>query len=105
MDYATYVFQSAYDVFQTFVLTQTWKSFGVHSLLLSLLVHLLWKFYVRRRNNPHKFPFPPGPKPLPLIGNVFDFPRENEGAAYLKMAQRYGQASCMSNLVTSEGSM
>jgi len=103
MDYATDVFQSASDVFQAFALTKTLKYFGMHSLLLSLLVHLLWKFHVRRRNNPHNLPFPPGPKPLPLVGNIFDFPRENEGVAYLKMAQRYGQVSCMFHLVTSGG--
>jgi hypothetical protein len=66
-------------------------SLGVHVFLLALIGHLLWKWYIRRRDNPEGCPFPPGPKPWPVIGNMFDFARENESAAYLGMAHKYGE--------------
>jgi cytochrome P450 len=36
-----------------------------------------------------KAPLPPGPKPLPLIGNLFDMPRSDEYKTYAKWGQ-YG---------------
>ncbi|KAF5376005.1 hypothetical protein D9757_008813 [Collybiopsis confluens] len=33
-------------------------------------------------------PFPPGPKPWPIIGNLLDFPRDKAHLAYLKMGQQ-----------------
>jgi hypothetical protein len=83
-------FQSASNALRGFATTQTPTSLGVHSFILSLFCHLLWKLYVRRRDNPRGLPYPPGPKRLPLIGNLFDFARENESAAYLGMAHKYG---------------
>lgn len=64
---------------------------GMYFFLLLLLSHFLWKWYIRRRDNPEGLPFPPGPKPLPVIGNMFDFAKENESAAYLGMAHKYGE--------------
>jgi len=56
-------------------------------LLFSCITFLLQKFRVRRKV---KLPYPPGPRPLPFIGNLFDLARENEAAAYLELAQKYG---------------
>ncbi|KIJ96361.1 hypothetical protein K443DRAFT_10697 [Laccaria amethystina LaAM-08-1] len=71
--------------------------------MLSLSVKQLLAFFpflflfsiVRRRNaqkkaNPHGLPYPPGPKPLPVLGNLFDLARENESQAYLRLAHKYG---------------
>ncbi|KAF8900275.1 cytochrome P450 [Gymnopilus junonius] len=33
---------------------------------------------------------PPGPRPLPIIGNVFDIPRQKEWETFSKWAQEYG---------------
>lgn len=88
---ATDTIQSASQTLRGFLASQTRTSLGMYVFLLSLLSHLLWKLYVRRRDNPRGLPFPPGPKPLPLIGNMFDFARENESAAYLGMAHKYGE--------------
>lgn len=93
-----YFFQSASDALRGFAANQTRTSLGMHSVLLSLFCHLLWKLYVRRRDNPRGVPHPPGPKPLPLIGNLFDFARENESAAYLNMAHKYGDLVFLSAL-------
>lgn len=84
-------FESVSKALRGFAAKQTRVSLGMYFVLASLLCHLLWKLYVRRRDNPRGLPYPPGPKPLPLIGNLFDFARENESAAYLGMAHKYGQ--------------
>ena len=36
---------------------------------------------------------PPGPAPLPLIGNALDFPRRHLGLEFLEMTKRYGTYS------------
>ncbi|KAI0079166.1 cytochrome P450 [Panus rudis PR-1116 ss-1] len=51
-----------------------------------ILCALLY-FEERRRSHP---PFPPGPKPLPIIGNLRDLPRKKEGMIYHEWAKRYG---------------
>ncbi|EEB93789.1 hypothetical protein MPER_07513, partial [Moniliophthora perniciosa FA553] len=43
-------------------------------------------------------PTPPGPKPLPIIGNVLDIPREKESESYWKFAQDYGDLVFLSAL-------
>lgn len=64
-------------------------------LLLVSLAFILLFLYRRRqsrmRANPRGLPYPPGPKPLPIIGNLFDLARENEIEAYLELSKKYGQ--------------
>ncbi|KAJ8495804.1 hypothetical protein ONZ45_g12698 [Pleurotus djamor] len=40
--------------------------------------------------NPYGLPYPPGPQPLPLLGNLRDLPRHNEVAVYAQWAKQYG---------------
>jgi hypothetical protein len=35
-------------------------------------------------------PLPPGPKGLPLIGNIFDFPKSHEWEIYAKWSKEFG---------------
>jgi hypothetical protein len=35
---------------------------------------------------------PPGPKPLPLIGNLLDMPRTQEWKTFLRWKEQYGQS-------------
>ncbi|KAI0061752.1 cytochrome P450 [Artomyces pyxidatus] len=51
---------------------------------------LLFVFYLRARWARARLPYPPGPKPLPLIGNLFDFPRVTPWVTYRQMAKQYG---------------
>lgn len=48
---------------------------------------------VRGRRSPR---YPPGPKPLPIIGNVKDLPREKEALVYADWFRKYG--ACFTQL-------
>jgi len=48
------------------------------------------RWRAHRLANPRGLPYPPGPKPLPIVGNMFDIARDNESAAYQKLADEYG---------------
>ncbi|KAI9454988.1 cytochrome P450 [Lactarius psammicola] len=56
-------------------------------VLLSSLVALraFWNYQKRRGR-----PYPPGPRPLPLIGNVLDIPKEFSWLAYTEFSKKYG---------------
>ncbi|KAH8823464.1 cytochrome P450 [Flagelloscypha sp. PMI_526] len=68
--------------------------------LVTILGILLFARHVRekRRTNPFKLPYPPGPSPRPIIGNLLDLPTENEAQTYYAMAKQYGSLVYMSVL-------
>lgn len=43
-------------------------------------------------------PLPPGPKPLPVLGNVLDMPRKNEWETITKWGKQYGALFQLSSL-------
>lgn len=42
--------------------------------------------------------YPPGPRPLPIIGNLLDIPKESSWLAYAKFAKRYGGVFFLSSV-------
>ncbi|KAJ7211168.1 cytochrome P450 [Mycena pura] len=53
----------------------------------TLACSALLYFGLRWRRNRSKLPLPPGPKKLPLVGNLLDIPRERQWEAYHKWSQ------------------
>ncbi|KAJ3526568.1 hypothetical protein NMY22_g10111 [Coprinellus aureogranulatus] len=43
-----------------------------------------------RRRNPRRLPLPPGPRGLPIIGNVMDIPKEHPWIGYNELCKKYG---------------
>jgi hypothetical protein len=54
---------------------------------LSFLV-TLWAIRDHRRRG--GLPYPPGPRPLPIIGNLLDIPKEFSWLAYARLSEKYG---------------
>ncbi|EMD37513.1 hypothetical protein CERSUDRAFT_50154 [Gelatoporia subvermispora B] len=58
--------------------------------LIGILLAFWWKRFKSQANTYWGSPLPPGPSPLPLIGNVFDMPNNYPWKVYAKWAKTYG---------------
>ena len=56
-------------------------------------VAIYFVFFKFLRPSSSTLPLPPGPKPLPLIGNVLNVPTGSQWRTYTKWAKRYGMRS------------
>ncbi|KAI0253744.1 cytochrome P450 [Lactifluus subvellereus] len=56
-------------------------------VLLSFIVALFAIRDYRRRGG---LPYPPGPRPLPIVGNLFDIPKEFSWLAYTRFSKKHG---------------
>jgi hypothetical protein len=59
-----------------------------HYASIAILTFILLAIWERRRIS--KLPYPPGPKGLPLIGNVLDIPTSREWLTYAQWSRQYG---------------
>jgi hypothetical protein len=60
----------------------------VDIVLVSTFLHLLFAFrdHLRRRG----LPYPPGPKPWPIIGNLLNSPKGLQWTLYTEMSKKHG---------------
>ena len=55
--------------------------------LVILVLAVLW---IRSRSAPRLLPLPPGPRPLPFIGNLLDMPKKDIAPSFRNMSNKYG---------------
>ena len=68
------------------LLDTNYKVFYVASLCVAASLALFWK----RKRSGSKLPFPPGPKGLPLLGNVLDIQKDVPiWLAFMSLAQKF----------------
>ena len=65
------------------------------------LLAAAWLLHRRLSRNPKGLPLPPGPKPYPIIGNLFDVPREAAWKGFAKWSDTYGQSLLSLTVVAS----
>jgi hypothetical protein len=63
----------------------------IDCLAASLFLYLFITFRDHRRRR--GLSYPPGPPPLPVIGNLFDVPKRSAWVAYQAMSKQYGSAT------------
>lgn len=68
----------------------------VHPLLFLagstvLAAFLLWILFYGRGWNSHGLPYPPGPRPLPLVGNLFQVNTAEPWLTYTAWKKKYGE--------------
>ena len=65
-------------------------SVGTALVLLSVVV-LAKKYWDNYKVNPKRLPFPPGPKGLPIVGNLFDVPKTQPWLKYASWSKVHGE--------------
>ncbi len=68
---------------------------AVDCLAISLFLYLLIVFRDHRRRG--GLPYPPGPPPRPIIGNILDIPKDAPWIAYVNMSKKYGAHNNLDN--------
>ena len=61
--------------------------------IVVLTVVVLPFLAVARRTTPYKRRLPPGPTPIPFLGNVFDIKADAPWISYTEMRETYGARS------------
>jgi hypothetical protein len=67
-------------------------------VVVGAIAGLVVLLLLRLQKTRSTLPYPPGPKPLPLIGNVLDLPQEKEWLKYRAWNDEYGDVVCVDAL-------
>jgi hypothetical protein len=59
--------------------------------LVPVLLTLFSIFLIRQYERRSRYPLPPGPRGLPIIGSLLDMPPEKEWEAFSKWGKLYGK--------------
>ena len=59
--------------------------------ILVLVSSIAAFFAIRDYQKRQGLPYPPGPRPLPLIGNLFDVPREFSWLTFARLSKKHGK--------------
>ena len=59
------------------------------ALALAALI-LAWALSRKRTGRFSQYPLPPGPKGIPLVGNLWDMPKEKEWITFAEWGKQYG---------------
>ena len=78
-------------VFADFGISHNLSTLFAFGLVFLICVELVRRRRIRRLANPRNLPYPPGPKPLPILGNIFDVAPDNASSAYQHLAKQYGE--------------
>lgn len=72
-------------------MTPVLKSSLVASGIFLALIY--WHYIMKRKRS--RLPLPPGPKGLPIVGNLYDIPADKPWTVYDKWFQKYGMSSTL----------
>ena len=66
-------------------------------LQVAILLGALGLLFVFFRRN--KYPYPPGPKGLPVLGNIFDVPPKGQWIAFAKMSKELSTSFILASML------